>query len=176
MSAILRRENSRTLISLGALYLCCTFGTLGLSALIDGGDLFNYMLASNKVERAAVEDADLTLSIIFVSLLLLPVMMAYWFAPVLAAWHRLSLGKSLFFSFIACWLNWRPFLAYFLGLFLVAGLIPGILLGTLLLIFPGAQAFMTSVVVVPFTLIIAPVIFASFYAAYRDIFGISEIV
>lgn len=170
------QENSRTLLALGALYLCCTFGALGLSALIDGGDLFNYMLASNKVERAAVEDADLSLSVLFVSLLLLPVMMAYWFAPVLAAWHRLSLGKSLFFSFVACKLNWRPFLAYFLGLFLVAGLIPGILLGTLLIIFPGAQAFMTSVVIVPVTLIIAPVIFASFYAAYRDIFGISEIV
>jgi hypothetical protein len=170
------RENSRTLIALGALYLFCTFGSLGLSALLDGGDLFNYMLASNKVERAAVEDADLTLSVLFVSLLLLPVMMAYWFAPVLAAWHRLPLGKSLFFSFIACWLNWRPFLAYGLGLLLVAGIIPGVLLGILLLIFPGAQAFMTSIVIVPLALIIAPAIFASFYAAYRDIFGISEIV
>jgi len=29
---------------------------------------------------------------------------------------------------------------------------------------------------VPMLMIIAPVIFASFYACYRDIFGISEIV
>jgi len=170
------RENPRTLLALGALYLFCTFGVLGLSALLDGGELFNYMLATGKAERAAVEDADLSLSLLFVAALLLPVMMAYWFAPVLAAWHRLPLGKSLFFSFIACWLNWRPFLAYALGLLLIAGIIPGILLGILLMLFPGGQEFITSIVIVPVALVIAPVTFASFYAAYRDIFGISEIV
>lgn len=170
------KENTRTLLGLGALYLFCTLGILGLSALIDGGDLVRYMLASNRVERAAVEDADLVLPALFVTLLLMPVMMAYWFAPVLAAWHRLPLGKSLFFSFVACWLNWRPFLAYGAGLLLVAGLIPGVLLGLLMMLFPAAQAIITSVVIVPMALIIAPVTFASFYAAYRDIFGISEIV
>ncbi|MGE5472295.1 MAG: BPSS1780 family membrane protein [Bacteroidota bacterium] len=170
------KENTRTLLGLGALYLCCTLGILGLSALVDGGDLVRYMLASNKAERAAVEDADLMLPMLMVSVLLLPVMMAYWFAPVLAAWHRLSLAKSLFFSFVACWLNWRPFLSYSLGLLLFAGLIPGLLVGLLLLLFPEAQGFITSIVIVPMALVIAPVIFASFYAAYRDIFGISEIV
>jgi hypothetical protein len=29
---------------------------------------------------------------------------------------------------------------------------------------------------VPMALVVAPIIFASFYASYRDIFGISEIV
>ena len=90
-------------------------------------------------------------------LLMAPVLMAWWFAPVLAAWHRLGVGKALFFSFIACWMNWRPFLVYGLGLLIVAGILPGVLLGILLLV-------------------IAPTIFASFYASYRDIFGISEIV
>ena len=33
------QRNPRTLIALGALYLCCTLGVLGLSALIDGGPL-----------------------------------------------------------------------------------------------------------------------------------------
>ena len=170
------RENTRTLFALGGLYMFCTFGVLGLSALVDGGDLFNYLLASTKAERAAVADADLTFSMLFVALLLLPVMMAYWFAPVLAAWHRLPLGKSLFFSFIACLMNWRPFLVYGFGLLLVAGLIPGVLLGILLALFPVGQDFITSIVIVPVVLVIAPVTFASFYAAYRDIFGISEIV
>ena len=170
------KENVRTLVGLGALYLFCTLGILGLSALVDGGDLLHYMLASNKVERAAVEDADLVWPALFVAVMLLPVMMAYWFAPVLAAWHRLPLGKSLFFSFVACWLNWRPFLAYGAGLLLFAGLVPGVLLGLLLLLFPEAQGFITTLVMVPMALFVAPVTFASFYAAYRDIFGISEIV
>ncbi len=102
--------------------------------------------------------------------------MAWWFAPVLAAWHRLGVGKALFFSFIACWMNWRPFLVYGLGLLIVAGILPGVLLGILLLVMPGAANLVTALVTMPMVLVIAPTIFASFYASYRDIFGISEIV
>lgn len=170
------KENTKTLVGLGALYLCCTVGIIGVSALFDGGDLVRYMMASNRLERAAVEDADFTLSALVVMALLVPLMMAYWFAPMLAAWHRLSVAKSLFFSFVACWMNWRPFLAYGAGLLLVAGILPGVLLGLLLGLFPESQSFITGLMMVPMTLIIAPAIFASFYASYRDIFGISEIV
>jgi hypothetical protein len=170
------RENARTLLALGALYLCCTLGILGLSFLVDGGNLMKFMLSSSRAERAAVEDADFLLPALFVTLLMMPVMMAYWFAPVLAAWHRLSLGRALFFSFVACWMNWRPFLTYGAGLLLVAGILPGVLLGILLVIVPGAANFVTAIVSVPMVLIVAPTIFASFYVCYRDIFGISEIV
>ncbi len=170
------KENGRTLLALGALYLCCTLGVLGLSTLIDGGALFQYMLAANRTERAAVEDADFILPLLFVMLLMAPVLMAYWFAPVLAAWHRLSVGKALFFSFVACWVNLRPFLTYGIGLVLLGGIVPGLVLGVLLLIAPGAAGLVTAFVTLPMVLIVAPVIFASFYACYREIFGISEIV
>jgi len=170
------KENGRTLLALGALYLCCTLGILGLSTLLDGGDMFRFMMAGNRAERAAVEDADFVLPALFVMLMMMPVMMAYWFAPVLAAWHRLPLGKALFFSFVACWINWRAFLVYGLGILLIGGVAPGLLVGLLMLIFPGAASFITAVVTIPLVLIIAPAIFASFYASYRDIFGISEIV
>lgn len=170
------RENTRTLLILGALYLCATLGVLTISTLVDGGDLFRYMLASSRAERIAVEDADFVLPALVVMALLLPIMMAYWFAPVLAAWHRLPVGKSLFFSFMACLMNWRPFLIYSLGILLIAGVLPGILLGILLVVLPGAAGMATGLVMLPMGLIIAPVVFASFYASYRDIFGISEIV
>lgn len=170
------KENGRTLIALGALYLSCTLGVLGLSTLLDGGDMFRFMLANSRAERAALEEADFILPALFVMLVMTPVMMAYWFAPVLAAWHRLTLGRALFFSFVACWMNWRPFLTYGLGLLIVVGIVPGVLLGILLLLFPGAANFITAVVTMPLVLVIAPTIFASFYACYRDIFGISEIV
>ena len=169
------KENTKTLLALGALYLFCTLGILGLSALIDGGDLFNYMLADTKAERLTLEEADFVLPALLVMALLVPLMMAYWFAPILAAWHRLTLGRSLFFSFVACGMNWRPFMVFIAGLFLIAGVIPGVLLGLLLSLFPGAQGFITAIVMVLMGLIVAPVIFASFYACYRDIFGISEI-
>jgi hypothetical protein len=151
-------------------------GCAGLSSLVDGGALLKFMLSNSRAERALVEDADFTLSALFIMLLMAPVLMAWWFAPVLAAWHRLGVGKALFFSFIACWMNWRPFLVYGLGLLIVAGILPGVLLGILLLVMPGAANLVTALVTMPMVLVIAPTIFASFYASYRDIFGISEIV
>ena len=45
------KENGRTLLALGALYLCCTLGILGLSTLLDGGDMFRFMMSSNRAER-----------------------------------------------------------------------------------------------------------------------------
>jgi hypothetical protein len=170
------KENGRTLFALGALYMCCTLGILGLSTLLDGGDMFRYMMANSRAERAAVEDADFTVPALFVMAMMTPIVMAYWFAPVLAAWHKLTLGRSLFFSFVACWMNWRAFLVYGSGLLLVAGVAPGVVLSVLLLIFPEAANFIIAIVTMPMVLIIAPTIFASFYACYRDIFGISEIV
>jgi hypothetical protein len=59
---------------------------------------------------------------------------------------------------------------------LVAGILPGVLLGILLVVAPGAANFVTAIVSVPMILVVAPTIFASFYVCYRDIFGISEIV
>jgi hypothetical protein len=170
------RENTRTLLALGGLYLVATLAVLGMSTIIDGGDLMRYMLAANRAERAAVEDADFTLPALFVMLLLIPVLMAWWFAPVLAAWHRLTLGRALFFSFVACWMNWRAFIAYGAAVLLVVGVVPGVLLGLLLLLVPGAAGLLSGLFVVAMALVVAPVIFASFYASYRDIFGISEIV
>lgn len=170
------RENSRTLLALGALYLLATLAALGLSTIADGGDLLRFMLADSRAERAMVEDADFTFPALIVLTLMVPVLMAWWFAPVLVAWHRLPLGKALFFSFVACAMNWRPFMSYSLGLLLVAGVIPGVLLGLLMILLPGVQEFATLIVTIAMTLVIAPTVFASFYVAYRDIFGISEIV
>jgi hypothetical protein len=170
------RENTRTLLLLGALYLLATLAALGLSTIIDGGDLLRYMLASTREERAAFDEADFTLPALLVAIFMTPVLMAWWFAPVLAAWHRQPLGKSLFFSFVACSMNWRPFVVYGLGLLLVAAVIPGILLGLLLIVLPGLQHLATILVSVSMALIVAPTVFASFYVGYRDIFGISEIV
>ncbi len=170
------KDNGRTLVALGALYLCATLGVLGLSSLLDGGELMQFMLASNRAERAAVEDSDFLLSAMFVMMLMVPVLMAWWFAPVLAAWHRLSVGRALFFSFMACWMNWRPFLTYGIALLVVVGVLPGLLLGILLLLMPGAANLATAILTLPMVLVVAPTVFASFYASYRDIFGISEIV
>ena len=174
------RQNTRTLLALGALYLACTLGILGLSALLDGGELFSFMLSTKAAEREAMESADFLLPALFVMLLMAPLMMAYWFAPVLAAWHGLGVGKSLFFSLVACWINWRAFLTYGAGLLLVAGLIPGVIFGLLLGVLSGAGGgSLASFIIMPLMAVVALIVFstvyASYYASYRDVFGDPDI-
>lgn len=170
------RENPRPLVLLGALYLISTLGILALSTLADGGELLRFMLSRQPVDPEAIDTGDFLAPAVLVFLLLVPLLMAYWYAPVLAAWHRLSVGKSLFFSFIACWLNWRAFFVYGLGLLLVSAILPGLVIGLLLALFPAAQNFITALVTAPLVLIVAPTVFASFYVSYRDVFTISECV
>ncbi|MGV0950695.1 MAG: BPSS1780 family membrane protein [Azonexus sp.] len=175
------KQNTRTLLVLGALYLGFTLGILGLSALVDGGDLLRFMLASKAADKEAIESGNFMLPSLFVMILMTPVLMGYWFAPVLAAWHGLGVGKSLFFSFVACWINWRAFLAYGAGLVLVAGIIPGLIFGLLAGIFSGGDGNVIGIfIIMPFMTVIALIVFstvyASYYASYRDVFGIPEVV
>ena len=167
------KDNTGTLVALGALYLACTLGILGLSTLADDGELLRLMLSGKPIDQDTLESGVLLLPAIIVMTLLTPLLMAYWFAPVLAAWHRLPLFKSLFFSFVACWINWRAFLVYGIGLLLVGAIIPGVLVGILLIVFPEAAGFFTALITVPMVLLLAPVVFASFYVSYRDVFGVS---
>jgi hypothetical protein len=168
------KENPGVLAALGALYLAATLTILGVSSLVDGGDLLRFMLSAKPVDREVVESGDLLLPFGVMALLLVPVLMAYWYAPVLAAWHRLPVSKALFFSFVACCLNWRAFFVYGLGLLAVAALLPGIVLGLLQGLFPELQNFLTPLLTVPLVLTVAPTIFASFYVSYRDVFTISD--
>ena len=100
-------------------------------------------------------------------LLLVPVMMAFWFAPVLAAWHDMSAGKSLFFSLMACVRNWRAFLVYSLAVAIAGVFVPQLIAG--LMAGPEESALPTLIVVV-ISLILLPTLYASFYVSYRDVF------
>jgi hypothetical protein len=97
-------------------------------------------------------------------------MMMFWFAPVLTAWHSASPAKALFYSFFACLLNWRAFLAYGALTALVMVLVPLAALSLPLLLL-GAERTQMAPLVLPILLLLLPTLFASFYASYRDIFA-----
>src|SRR5690606_13156564 len=99
-----------------------------------------------------------------------PLMMAYWFAPMLAGWWKVSAPKAMFFSFHACLRNWRPFLAYAIGLMLFGAVLPGIVIGVLGLGSPTLATLAS----VPLPLVVVPVVFASFYITARDVFGLPD--
>ena len=163
-------SNLRGLLILGAIYLAATSGILAVSALADGGALMAMMLAGQKPSEELVNDGSLLLATQIALIFLCPLMMAYWYAPVLAGWHGLSPAKALFFSFVACLRNWRAFLVYSLAIIVVATLVPGLILGILATLLPGSAALLAIVMTVLLILVLAPTLFASFYISYRDVF------
>jgi hypothetical protein len=164
------RVNLRTLLILGAIYLGVALGILGLSSLIDDGQLFNFFIAGKDAGAPQAGNAAAMLSAQVALLFFIPLMMAYWYAPVLAAWHNLSAGKALFFSFVACLRNWRAFVVYALAVFIIGGLLPAVVLNMVSAALGGEGRPFLVVVTLLTVFIGLPVLYASFYVSYRDVF------
>lgn len=161
-------DRVKSLVALGALYLALTLLVLFATSLVDGGILMGLMtgrevtaeeLLSPEFERAA----QLAL------VLMAPIMMAWWYAPLLVSWKGVSLVKALFFSLVACWRNWRPFTVY--GLAAAGFGLPFLSLVALLLLGSGLpQAASIQILFMIAILLLGPVYFASFYFTWRDVF------
>ena len=98
--------------------------------------------------------ATMLLPLLVMMLLLLPLLMAYWFAPALVALNGLSAVEAMKQSFRGCLKNMLPMLLY--------GLIAA------LLIFVAAIPLLLGLIIV------MPVMVASIYVAYADIFQSSD--
>jgi uncharacterized membrane protein len=112
------------------------------------------VLALGEAEHAmqAGADADkLLLPLLLLLALMLPLIMAYWFAPTLVVFHGISAADAMKLSFAACLRNIMPFTVYSLVcvLLLLAAAIP-LGLGLVVMI---------------------PTMTASLYVSYKDIFS-----
>ena len=116
-----------------------------------GSMLFSMMTGDPAASQEMMNNfTGVLLSFLFAMLLLLPLMMAVWFAPALIVLNDVSIGEAMKLSFIGCLKNIVPFLIYgIIMLFLYFLAMLPLLLGFLVLI---------------------PVIFASIYVGYKDIF------
>ncbi|NTV09624.1 MAG: hypothetical protein HGA47_02510 [Zoogloea sp.] len=160
------RTNLPALLRLGVVYLLGSLAVLGFTALVDGGVLFELMLGRRPLSEETAEDPRVMAAMLTGIAVSTPLMMAYWFAPLLAGWKGLPAGKAMFFSLVACWRNWQAFMVFALALAGVA-LVPGFLIGLLGAISPIAGAL--PALILP--LVVIPVLFASFYINARDVFG-----
>lgn len=170
------RENLQPLLVLGALYLLATLAVLGGSALADGGLLARWMLFGQRPTQEALVEGRLLQAIALASVIYTPVLMAYWFSPTLTAWRGLGAAQSLFYSFFATLRNWRAFLLYSLGLGVIGGIAPTIVLIIALAVRPSSPLLSGILIysVVPAVLMLVPTLFASFYISYVDIFSARE--
>ena len=139
------------LIAVGAIYLALLLAIVVVSALVTGVSVWVMLSASPDLTSATLSAMLSILLAWLIALgLMVPVVMAVWFAPPLVVFNELGAFDALKASFLGCLKNMVPFLIY----------------GLILLGF----AILASI---PFGLgwlVLAPVIGASIYTAYRDIY------
>ena len=151
------------LVRLGGLHL------LGSSLLVLGSSALGEPI--NIGDGMDPEEAMALLSELGILLVLAsPLLMAFWFAPLLTAWDGVGAGKSLFFSFVASWRNWRAFAMYGLALILVGALAPGMILIIAGLISPVLLNIFSIALRMLLIFVLAPTMVASVYLSYRDVF------
>lgn len=144
------RERFGTLIAVGAISLGISFAIGILVALVMGLGMFTMFGGGPGPDAPPEAMMTMALAVLVMFALLLPLVMALWFAPALVVFHERGPVEAMKESFVGCLKNIVPFLVYgLIGLvFMVLASIP-LGLGWLVL---------------------GPVLIASVYASYRDIF------
>jgi len=167
------QAGARTQLGLGAIYFLLSTLVFGAIALADQEGKLRAILAG-RTPAGELALAEILLPLAVFALCYAPVLMMFWFAPPLAAWHSTGALKALFFSFVACLMNWRAFLAYGAAVALMMMAVP---LAALLALraFGGADlGVAVASLVFPLLLLMLPTLFASFYVSYRDVFGVEK--
>jgi hypothetical protein len=116
------------------------------------------------------QEAAILGALLRLMLMAAPLIIAFWFAPFLVGWDRVSPLKSLFFSMVASWRNWRALGMFTLGAILVAGIVPGVILIVISQIAGLALSVALIALRLMLVFLVAPVLTASIYVSYRDIF------
>ena len=171
------RNRLQPLMGLGVLHFLLTLGVLGLTALVDGGVLLQFMAKSTlgaAGESPMVAPENLSLSAMLLALAVyVPVMLAFAYAPLLVAWRSFGIGKALFFSLVGSWRAWRGLLGLFLAILAFGILLPSVVM--MLLIAMGlSDAIVTTMVVVPLMAVLAPTVVSAFLSSYGAVLPDNE--
>lgn len=164
------RTEWRAQLALGAVYLAGSMLIFAAVSWADGSGALRSIL-SGAEPSAGLELDDLLAPLTVFALLYTPMLLMFWFAPALAAWHSTGATKALFFSFFGCLVNWRAFLAYGAATALVMGVFPLVTLSALRVVAGGNLKISAISLVFPLLIVLLPTLFASFYASYRDVFA-----
>ncbi|MEN9492881.1 MAG: hypothetical protein RJA63_3330, partial [Pseudomonadota bacterium] len=143
------QQKAGPLIILGLLTLAFTIVAMipsGVVAVVGGLTALGSGSLSNMGTMLGAFGIAIVLAVALISL----VYAAVWFAPALIVLHDIAPFEAMKISFFACFRNWSAGLLYFL-------------LAMVLIL----------IAIIPFglgLLVAGPVMYASIYAAYRDIF------
>jgi hypothetical protein len=152
------------LVRLGGLHLIGSLVILIATSLMEGGPIS--LMAPGKT----VDEQEMVAAMARLMLVALPVVAAFWFAPLLTAWDDVTPLKAVFFSFVASWRNWRAFATYGLAASLVAIVLPGILLIAAGALSEALATGLSIAVRMLLIFVVAPIMMASVFVSYQDVF------
>ncbi len=150
------KKNTPALVTIGGLYLLAIIVIVAIMFASVDHSTFKAIFSGEKISEMQVEAMEKNgfyFTVLFAMLLTIPLMMAYWFAPVLAAFYDLSALDALKMSFKASWLNIPAFLVYSL-----------------------VAMVLIVLAMIPFGLgmvVMIPTMTASLYTSYKDIFAVT---
>jgi uncharacterized membrane protein len=144
------RERFVPLVVVGAIDLGAAIVIALVVGLATGASLFAMFGGTQPEVATAGAALTLVLAVLIMLALLLPVIMAIWFAPALVLFHGKGPTDAMQESFFGCLKNIVPFLVYGV-VAMVLGVLAAIPLGL------G-------------WLVLGPVLAASVYASYKDIY------
>jgi len=142
------RERFGALATVGVIYLIANVVIAFVAGLVMGASLFRGVSAGDPAAVAGAA-AMVLLAVLIALGLMIPVLMAVWFAPLLVVFQQQQPVAALKSSFAACLKNIVPFLIY----------------GVVLLI----PALVATIPLGLGWLVLGPLIVTSTYKAYRDI-------
>jgi hypothetical protein len=161
------QQRKRAMLVLGALYAGGVLILMGLTALIDGGQLARLYLLGGAITEEMVGQGNFQLAIWVAMPLYLLLSLLFWHAPALVHWHGVSPVKSLFFSLMACYKNFGAIMVF--GLFWM-GLFAGVaLLVSLVAALLGSPAF-AGVAMFPAAMLMVAIFFSSLYFTFDGSF------
>lgn len=147
------RHHAAQLITIGGIYMVGIILIVGIMLIGTDQTALQAVLSGERLspEQTRAMGQGFVLTSLLGLLLLVPLIMAYWFAPVLTAFHGVPGFAAMKQSFFACLKNFGPFLVY--------GLISMILL--VLAALPFGLGL----------LVMIPTMIASLYVSYKDVFA-----
>lgn len=165
---LLGHPEGKRLLGVGAVYV--------LAILVAGFAAFLPFMSSIRAAASDAVDPTSALGLLeavrtpllLFGLLYLVIAALFWHAPVLVAWHGLDLRKALFFSGVACWRNKGAFLVYGLAWAVLVALLE---MAAALLQGIGLSSNVVSLIQMPFSFVLAAVLYCSFYPTYTTVFG-----
>ncbi len=148
------KHNTAQLITVGGIYLAGIITIVGLVFVTTGGAMLS--MSGNAPSTPEAAGPGMLLAMLVALALLLPLIMAYWFAPILVTFQGLKAVDAMKLSFSACLKNLWPFTIYGV-ISMVLMVVAAIPLGLGLLV-------------------MIPTMTASLYVSYRDIFSEEVVV